>query len=132
MLFYFFGGLQVAEIAELLGISPTNVERTLRSAKAWLAAALGSSDKPRGWIANAPILTSDITPPVQQIRKRYADLVDKKFTSALSPDERAELRQLAHTLDEAEAPFYELLEQALRIERDRLLKGERAKVKADK
>lgn len=44
----FFGGLQVAEIAELVGISEKKVQRTLRLAKTWLSIALGPSDKPRG------------------------------------------------------------------------------------
>ena len=36
----FFGGLDVAEIAELLGISEATVLRDWRAARAWLARAL--------------------------------------------------------------------------------------------
>jgi RNA polymerase sigma factor (TIGR02999 family) len=37
----YFGGLQIPEIAETLGISVATVEREWRSARAWLAARLG-------------------------------------------------------------------------------------------
>jgi RNA polymerase sigma factor (TIGR02999 family) len=39
----FFGGLDVAELSELLGISPATVLRDWRAARAWLAAELRSS-----------------------------------------------------------------------------------------
>jgi len=45
----FFGGLAVAEIGELLGISPATVDRDWRAAKAWLASKLRRAhpaDKP--------------------------------------------------------------------------------------
>jgi DNA-directed RNA polymerase specialized sigma24 family protein len=35
-----FGGLQHAEIAEVLGVSIPTVERDLRTARAWLASEL--------------------------------------------------------------------------------------------
>jgi RNA polymerase sigma factor (TIGR02999 family) len=36
----FFGGLAVAEICEMLGISPATVDRDWRAAKAWLASEI--------------------------------------------------------------------------------------------
>jgi RNA polymerase sigma factor (TIGR02999 family) len=36
----FFGGLEVAEISEMLGISPATVDRDWRAAKAWLASEI--------------------------------------------------------------------------------------------
>jgi RNA polymerase sigma factor (sigma-70 family) len=36
----FFGGLDLAETAELLGVSEATVQRDWRAAKAWLAAQL--------------------------------------------------------------------------------------------
>jgi RNA polymerase sigma factor (TIGR02999 family) len=44
--FQFFGGLQVAEIAELMGLSEKKVQRVLRLAKAFLALALDGTRKP--------------------------------------------------------------------------------------
>jgi DNA-directed RNA polymerase specialized sigma24 family protein len=38
----FFGGLQVAEIADLMGISEKKVQRLLRTARAFLAVALSN------------------------------------------------------------------------------------------
>ena len=37
----FFGGLSIEETAEVMGISPTTVQREWRSAKAWLYQAIG-------------------------------------------------------------------------------------------
>lgn len=37
----FFGGLNIEETAEVMGISPTTVQREWRSAKAWLYQAIG-------------------------------------------------------------------------------------------
>jgi RNA polymerase sigma factor (sigma-70 family) len=36
----FFGGLNIEETAEVMGISPTTVQREWRSAKAWLYHAI--------------------------------------------------------------------------------------------
>ena len=36
----FFGGLNIEETAEVMGISPTTVQREWRSAKAWLYQAI--------------------------------------------------------------------------------------------
>jgi DNA-directed RNA polymerase specialized sigma24 family protein len=36
----FFGGLNIEETAEVIGISPTTVQREWRSAKAWLYQAI--------------------------------------------------------------------------------------------
>ena len=43
----FFGGLNIEETAEVMGISPTTVQREWRSAKAWLYQAIreGASDE---------------------------------------------------------------------------------------
>jgi hypothetical protein len=48
-----------------------------------------------------------------QARDRYADLVDKKFRSPLSPSEQAELSRLRVYLDEVETTFYEPIERKL-------------------
>jgi RNA polymerase sigma-70 factor, ECF subfamily len=42
----FFGGLNVAETAEALGVSESSIERDWRAAKAWLAAAIRPRDEP--------------------------------------------------------------------------------------
>jgi RNA polymerase sigma factor (sigma-70 family) len=36
----YFGGLSIAEVAEILDTSPSTVERSWRAARAWLRAAL--------------------------------------------------------------------------------------------
>jgi len=46
-------------------------------------------------------------------RERYAELVDKKLSSALSESETAELQRLETRLDEAEAMLYEPVEKEL-------------------
>ena len=46
-------------------------------------------------------------------RERYAELVDKKFCSALSKAEEEELQRLQACLDEAEAKLYEPVEREL-------------------
>ena len=46
-------------------------------------------------------------------RERYAELVDKKLSSALSESETAELQRLEKRLDEAEAMLYEPVEKEL-------------------
>ena len=43
---------------------------------------------------------------IEAARRRHADLVDKKFTQALSETESAELRALDRDLDAAEAVLY--------------------------
>jgi hypothetical protein len=43
----------------------------------------------------------------KRARERYAELVDKRFCSALSESETAELQRLEARLDEAEAKLYE-------------------------
>jgi hypothetical protein len=48
-----------------------------------------------------------------QARDRYAELVDKKFSSFLSKDEGEELVRLQTYLDEADAKFYEPIERKL-------------------
>lgn len=42
----FFGGLNIEETAEALGISPTTVQREWRSARAWLYRAIAEKDAP--------------------------------------------------------------------------------------
>lgn len=74
------------------------------------------------WLAHTPSLGPDVTAPVQQLRTRYALLVDKKYFHGLSAEEEAERQHLATTLDEADASFYEPLRNALVKERDRLLR----------
>jgi hypothetical protein len=49
----------------------------------------------------------------KRTRERYAELVDKKFCSALSESETAELQRLQTRLDEAEAKLYEPVEREL-------------------
>ena len=49
----------------------------------------------------------------KRARERYAELVDKKFNSALSQSEKAELQRLETRLDEAEAKLYEPVEKEL-------------------
>jgi DNA-directed RNA polymerase specialized sigma24 family protein len=44
----FFGGLEIREIAELLGVSEKKVQRLLKLAKAKLALALSSGQRPDG------------------------------------------------------------------------------------
>ena len=39
----FFAGLDVAEAAEVMGVSPTTIKREWRSAKAWLQRELAAS-----------------------------------------------------------------------------------------
>lgn len=51
--------------------------------------------------------------PETQARDRYAALVDKKFLSALSEPEQAELSCIQAYLDEVEAGFYEPAERRL-------------------
>ena len=46
-------------------------------------------------------------------RERYAELVDKKFRSALSESEQVELQRLQGRLDQAEAKLYEPIEREL-------------------
>lgn len=46
-------------------------------------------------------------------RERHAELVDKKFCSALSESETVELQRLEACLDEAEAKLYEPVEREL-------------------
>lgn len=48
-----------------------------------------------------------------QARDRYAELVDKKFSSSLSEDEGEELARLQVYLDEADAKFYQPIERRL-------------------
>jgi len=50
---------------------------------------------------------------VAQARDRYAELVDKKFRSPLSPAEQEELKSLDAFLDESEAELYEPIERKL-------------------
>ena len=42
----FFGGLDVAEVAKVLGMSKRSVEREWTMVRAWLRRELGGSDKP--------------------------------------------------------------------------------------
>lgn len=49
----------------------------------------------------------------RQERDRYAELVDKKFQSPLTVSEQAELLRLQEYLDEADAKFYEPIEEKL-------------------
>jgi len=42
----FFGGLNIDETAEVLGLSPTTVQREWRSARAWLYRAITEKDAP--------------------------------------------------------------------------------------
>lgn len=57
-------------------------------------------------------------PPVEldRARERHAALVDKKFGSALSSAEQAELLHLQLYLDEADAKFYEPIKKKLELE----------------
>jgi RNA polymerase sigma-70 factor, ECF subfamily len=43
----FFGGLQVEEVAEVLGVSVITVKRDWKVARAWLTAQLTTSDRPQ-------------------------------------------------------------------------------------
>jgi restriction endonuclease Mrr len=47
------------------------------------------------WLAITPSLGTDLTAPLQQLRRRYVTLVDKKHTNGLSPEEEAERDRLA-------------------------------------
>jgi hypothetical protein len=49
----------------------------------------------------------------ERARERYAELVDKKFSSSLSESEEEELRRLQLCLDEAEAELYGPIEGEL-------------------
>ena len=50
----------------------------------------------------------------RQARDRYAELVEKKYASALSAVEQAEMLRLQVYLDQAEARFYEPIERKLK------------------
>ena len=50
---------------------------------------------------------------VEQARQHYAALVNKKFSSSLSPQEQAEFLRLGNLLDEVEAEFYRPLKGKL-------------------
>lgn len=49
----------------------------------------------------------------RQVRERYALLVEKKYASALSEVEQAEMMSLQTDLDRNEASFYEPIEGRL-------------------
>ncbi|MCI0488499.1 MAG: hypothetical protein L0229_18075 [Blastocatellia bacterium] len=55
-----------------------------------------------------------------QARERYAELIDKKFTTSLSSDEQKELSRLEKLMDETEAPLYEQTIERLKEIRDKL------------
>ena len=59
----FFSGLQLAEIAAVLGVSEATVLRELRAARAWLAAALTASELPRSSTRPRVPLPSSRRPP---------------------------------------------------------------------
>jgi RNA polymerase sigma factor (TIGR02999 family) len=42
----YFGGMTVEEVAEVLGLSPTTVNREWQSAKTWLLRTMSRTDKP--------------------------------------------------------------------------------------
>jgi HJR/Mrr/RecB family endonuclease len=81
------------------------------------------SDALVNWLAHSPALGPNVTTPLTQLRLRYVNLVDKKYTGGLSPEEEAERGRLATALEEADAALYEPLKEALVRERDRLLKA---------
>jgi hypothetical protein len=72
------------------------------------------------WLSGYPELGSELTKPIDQARKRYAELIDRKFISTLSSDELTELTRLEELMDEAEAPQYEETIRRLTEIRDRL------------
>lgn len=53
-------------------------------------------------------------------KQRHAELVDKKFSASLLPNEQTELNRLEELLDEADAPHYEQTIKKLIETRDRL------------
>jgi hypothetical protein len=82
------------------------------------------------WLARTSDLSPNVTMPVRQIRERYAELVNKNFLDTLTSGEKTELQRLADVLDQADAPFYEPLKNALRKERDRLITESRRKLES--
>jgi hypothetical protein len=82
------------------------------------------------WLTRTSDLSPDVTMPVRQIRERYAELVNKKFQDTLTSGEKTELQRLADVLDQADAPFYEPLKNALRKERDRLITESRVNLES--
>jgi hypothetical protein len=80
------------------------------------------------WLATTPLLGTDLTTPLQQLRLRYVILVDKKYTGGLSPEEEAERARLATALEDADAPFYNPLKEALTMELDRVAQAKKKQV----
>lgn len=79
-------------------------------------------DRLLSWLRNTPNLAPDITVPTDNIHDRYTRLVDKKFSTSLTPNEEKEMKVLARELDEREAEYYEPLKRTLLGERDQLLR----------
>jgi Restriction endonuclease/TIR domain len=80
------------------------------------------------WLATTPSLGTELTTPLQQQRLRYVTLVDKKYTGGLSLEEEAERTRLATALEDADAPFYNPLKEALTKELDRVVKAKKKQV----
>jgi TIR domain/Restriction endonuclease len=72
------------------------------------------------WLASCPELSSEVTQPIDQARDRYAELIDKRFSSNLSLDEQNELVLLEELFDEVEAPLYSPAIKRLKEIRDKL------------
>jgi hypothetical protein len=72
------------------------------------------------WIAGSRGLNEQVEARLVDARRRYALLVDRRFTEP--PDEAAqkELAQLELLLDAADAPFYAPIKERLRAIRDSL------------
>jgi hypothetical protein len=73
------------------------------------------------WLAGTPGLDPKVTTPVEQLRQRHSELVDKKFESKLSDAEVAELARINDELDDLETPIYKPIEDKLQKEFDRLV-----------
>ena len=78
------------------------------------------------WVADfreprtSTLLSQEIMQPLILLRRRYGELVDKRFGRFLSVEEEIELKAIQAILDKAEGEFYEPLTRILRRERDRL------------
>lgn len=72
------------------------------------------------WVASCPELGSEIAQPVDQARERYAELIDKRFSSNLTLDEESELVLLEELFDKVEAPLYSPAIKRLKEIRDKL------------
>jgi len=72
------------------------------------------------WVASGPELSSEVAQPIDQARERYAELIDKRFSSNLTLDEQSELVLLDELFDKVETPVYSPAIKRLKEIRDKL------------